>query len=123
MKSSFRRAASSCARTRAASSQRTSLHDDRGLIGEEAHQIEVVLAEHGLVIGVRLESAEALVRSRDRCDEQRAHAVRAIGRSELRVRACGIRDVLGSLLFEYAPDHKLAWPDLVRQNAVGILEA
>ena len=46
------------------------LEDDRGLIREQTDKIKVVLAEHGLVVGVRLERSEALVRRRDRRDEQ-----------------------------------------------------
>ena len=50
--------------------QGAALKDDRGLVREQTDKIEIVLAEHGLVVGVRLERSKALVRRGDRRDKQ-----------------------------------------------------
>ena len=48
----------------------TALEDDRSLIRQQTDKIEIVLAEHRLVVGVGLERSEALVRCGDRRNEQ-----------------------------------------------------
>src|SRR6266513_1766451 len=80
--------------------------NDGRLIREELDEIEVILAEHRLVIGVRLERSESLCRRRNRRDQQGSHAMRTVRGRKCWVGTRRICVVAGALRLEGAA----GWP-------------